>query len=116
MKRVERSPGALKYTIDFRHSPILEVKLGESFTLEIEDAPSGSYRTLEDVARLLDAGDLNYSPPKANPVPGPVYIKSVEPGGTLIVHVERLELDAQGGTYLRPGDKPLGGFFQWSDL
>ena len=116
MKRVERSPAALKYTIDFRHSPILEVKLGESFTLEIEDAPSGSYRTLEDVARLLDAWYLNYSPPKANPVTGPVYIKGVEPGDILIVHVERLELDAQGVTYWRPGHKPLGDSLKWSDL
>ena len=116
MKRVERSPKALKYTIDSQHAPILEVELGESFALATEDACSGSYRALGDAARLLDAWYLNYSPPKANPVTGPVYIKGVEPGDTLIVHIESVELDSQGVTYWRPGHKPLGDSLAWSDL
>jgi acetamidase/formamidase len=116
MKRVERSREALKYTIDFQHPPVLEVELGESFALETEDAPSGCYRTLDDAARLLDAWYLSFSPSKANPVTGPVYIKGVEPGDTLIVHIDRLELDSQGATYWRPGHKPLGDSLKWSDL
>ena len=78
MKRVERSPEVLKYTIDSQHAPILEVELGESFALATEDACSGSYRTLGDAARLLDAWYLNYSPPKANPVTGPVYCEAIK--------------------------------------
>jgi acetamidase/formamidase len=116
MKRVARSREALKYTIDFRHSPVLEVELGESFTLETEDAPSGTYRTLDDAARLLEAWYLNYSPSMANPVTGPVYVQGVDAGDTLIVHIERLDLDTQGATFWRPGHKPLGDSLKWSDL
>jgi acetamidase/formamidase len=116
MKRVARSRESLKYTIDFRHSPVLEVELGESFTLETEDAPSGTYRTLDDAARLLEAWYLNYSPSMANPVTGPVYVQGVDAGDTLIVHIERLDLDTQGATFWRPGHKPLGDSLKWSDL
>lgn len=116
MKRVERSREVLKYTFDFQHAPVLEVELGESFTLETEDACSGIYRTQEDAARLLDAWYLSYSPSKSNPVTGPVYIRGVEPGDTLIVHIESLELDSQGATYWRPGHKPLGDSLAWGDL
>ncbi len=116
MKRVERSRETLKYTIDSRHLPVLEVELGESFTVETEDAASGTYRTLGDAARLLDAWYLKRSPPMANPVTGPIYVKEVEAGDTVVVHIERLELDAQGATYWRPGHKPLGDSLKWSDL
>jgi amidase len=107
---------SLKYTIDFRHPPVLEVEQGEPFTLETEDAPSGTYRTSDDAARLLDVWYLRHSPPMANPVTGPVYIKGVKPGDTLVVHIDRLDLDAQGVTYWRPGHKPLGDSLKWHDL
>ena len=116
MKRVIRNHESLKYAMDFRHSPVLEVKLGESFMLETEDAPSGTYRVPEDAANLLDAWYLKHSPPMANPVTGPVFVEGVEPGDTLVVHIEELELDTQGATYWRPGHKPLGDSAKWSDL
>ncbi len=116
MKRIERSPEILKYTIDFQHTPVLEVELGESFALETEDACSGIYRTQEDTARLLDAWYLNYTPKMANPLTGPIYIRGVEPGDTLIVHIEGVELDSQAVTFWRPGHKPLGDSLAWSDL
>ena len=114
MKRIGRE--SLKYTIDFRHTPVSQVELGESFTLETEDAPSGLYRSLDDAARLLDAWYLRHSPPMANPVTGPVYINGVEPGDTLVVHIEGVDLDTQGVTYWRPGHKPLGDSLRWSEL
>ena len=75
MNRVKRSRESLKYTFDHRHVPVLEVELGESFTVETEGAASGSYRRPEDAARLLDAWYLNYSPSMANPVTGPIYVR-----------------------------------------
>jgi len=116
MNRVKRSRESLKYTLDHRHGPVLEVELGESFTVETEDAASGSYRRPEDAAHLLDAWYLNYSPSMANPVTGPIYVRGVEPGDTLVVQIERLELDSQGTTYWRPGHRPLGDSLRWSDL
>ncbi len=116
MKHVERSRENLKYTIDSRHPPVMEVEVGESFTLETEDAPSGLYRTLDDAARLLDAWYLKHSPPMANPVTGPVYVRGAEPGDTLAVNIERVEIDAQGTTYWRPGHRPLGDSVKWAEL
>jgi len=116
MKRVERSRDSLKYTLDHRHSPVLEVETGEAFVLETEDAPSGTYRRTEDAAHLLDAWYLNSSPSRANPVTGPVSIRGVEPGDTLVVEIEKLELDDQSVTYWRPGHKPLGDSARWKEL
>jgi len=116
MKRVERSPQSLKYAFDHRHAPVLEVELGESFTVETEDAASGSYRCPEDAAHLLDAWYLNFSPPMANPVTGPIYVRGAEPGDTLVVHIEHLALDSQGATYWRPGHRPLGDSLRWGEL
>jgi amidase len=116
MKRVERSRESLKYTIDFHQPPVLEVEPGEPFMLETEDAPSGTYRSLDDASRLLDAWYLKYSPSMANPLTGPVYIRGVEPGDTLAVHIDRLDLDTQGATYWRPGHQPLGDSLKWSEL
>jgi len=63
MKYVSRDRNLLKYAVDFRHAPVLEVEAGESFTLDTEDAPSGSCRSLGDGQKLLDAWYLNYSSP-----------------------------------------------------
>jgi len=116
VKCVKRSRDSLKYTFDHHHTPALEVEQGEPFVLETEDAPSGSYRKPEDAVHLLDAWYLKSSPSMANPVTGPVFIKGVEPGDTLIVDVENIELDAQSVTYWRPGHKPLGDSARWKEL
>jgi amidase len=116
MKRVERNGESLKYAFDFHHPPVLRVGLGESFVLETEDAPSGVYRTSDDAAQLPDPWYLKHSPPKANPITGPVFVEGVEAGDTLVVHIENLELDSQGATYWRPGHKPLGDSSRWKEL
>lgn len=116
MKRAERKPEELKYTLDFRQPPALEVEAGEPFIVETEDAPSGLYRSLDDAASLLDAWYLLYSPPKANPVTGPVYVRGAEPGDTLAVDIEGIEVDQQAATYWRPGHRPLGDSARWADL
>jgi amidase len=116
MKRVLRSQETLKYTFDFRHTPVLEVDPGEPFALETEDAPSGAYRTLGDAAKLVDVWYLKYSPPLANPVTGPVYVRGAEPGDTLAVSIDHLDVDTQGVAYWRPGHRPLGDSIRWSDL
>ena len=45
MKRVARNRDSLKYALDHRHTPVLEVEQDEAFVLETEDAPSGTYRS-----------------------------------------------------------------------
>lgn len=114
MKNIDR--GDLKYTFDFRHKSVLEVEPGEEFSVETEDAPSGEYRTPGDAAKLLDVWYLRHSPSMANPLTGPIYIKGVEPGDTLVITIVGIELDKQGVTYWRPGHKPLGDSVEWRDL
>jgi amidase len=116
MKRVERRSDLLKYTFDYQHAPVLEVEPGEPFVLETEDAPSGLYRAAEDAAHLVDAPYTRHSPPKANPVTGPIHIQGAAPGDTLVVHIDAIELDSQSVTYWRPGHRPLGDSARWSDL
>ena len=119
MKRATRDLETLKFTFAARHEPVLEVDLGEPFTLETEDAPVGSYRTPDDAAHLLDAAYRQHTPAKGNPATGPVFVKGVEAGDTLIVNIVDIELDEQdqqGCTYWRPGDKPLCDSMTWSDL
>ena len=116
MQRIERSRESLKYTFDFGHPAILKVEPGESFTLETEDAPSGAYRAPEDAARLLGAPYLRHSPPMANPITGPIHVEGAEPGDTLSVSIERIDVDSQGATYWRPGHKPLGDSARWPEL
>jgi len=116
LKRVERTRGALKYTFDHRHVPVLEVEQGESFVLETEDAPSGCYRKPEDAAHLLDAWYLKYSPAMANPVTGPVFIRGAEAGDTVIIEIENIELDEQSVTYWRLSHWPLGDSARWQEL
>lgn len=116
MKHVERSPQLLKYAFDHNHTPVLEVELGESFTVETEDAASGCYRCAEDAVHLLDAWYLNFSSPMANPVTGPIHVRGAEPGDTLVVQIEKVALDSQGATYWRPGHRPLGDSLRWNEL
>jgi amidase len=116
MKQLQRSRDVLKYAFDFQHPPLLEVEVGEPFVLETEDAPSGIYRSPDDAAHLLGARYVSYSPPLANPVTGPVHIKGAEPGDTLAVHIDSIELDSQSVTYWRPGHRPLGDSAKWSEL
>ena len=116
MQRIARNSDVLKYAFDFHGVPVMKVELGEPFLLETEDAPSGTYRTPADAAQLLDPWYLQHTPPKANPITGPVYVEGVEAGDTLVVHVENLEIDSQGVTYWRPGHKPLGDSLKWREL
>jgi acetamidase/formamidase len=45
MKRVERDPEKFRYVFSNKFSPVLEVKPGEEFTLETEDAFGGKIKT-----------------------------------------------------------------------
>lgn len=114
MKKLDRQD--LKYEVDFRHKPSLEVHCGEEFTVETEDAPSGEYRSPSDAAKLLDVWYLRHSPSMANPLTGPIYIRGAEPGDTVVITIVDIELDRQGVTYWRPGHKPLGDSLRWADL
>ena len=115
MKRIKRHQ-AMEYEFDHRHAPKIVVEQGESFVVETEDAGSGLIRNA-DVAPHLDAlPTRKFDPPKGNPIGGPIYVKGAERGDVLEVTVERIEVDEQGFTALRPGIGPLGDSKHWNAL
>ncbi|MCL4498915.1 MAG: acetamidase/formamidase family protein [Chloroflexi bacterium] len=87
-------------------SPVLEVEPGEQFILETEDALSGRVRSEADaqpeaMARFnaeRDAGRIG-----ANPVTGPVFVRGAEPGDSLAVRIQAIELESPGVTRFRHG-------------
>lgn len=112
MKRIPRSQ-ALCYEIDYRRSAILGVELGEVFEVETEDAASGRLRSAATLPTLENRPELKFHPPKVNPVAGPIFVRGVNPGDLLAVHIHDIEVDSQGFTNLRPGVGPLGDSKRW---
>ena len=95
--------------------PVLEVEQGEPFVLETEDALSGRVRSEADaqpepMARFhaeRDAGKIG-----GNPVTGPVFVRGAQPGDTLAVRIEAIDLDSPGVTRYRKEMIPLGHLFE----
>lgn len=94
--------------------PAIIIDPGQTVALETEDALSGRIRTPDDMRpeRLdrfhaeREAGIIG-----PNPVTGPIYIRGAEPGDTLVVRVDRIDLDGQGVTRFRKAWSPLGDLF-----
>lgn len=112
MQRIPRAQ-ALCYEIDYRRPPILEVEPGEVFEVETEDAASGRIRSADFVPSVENRPELRFSPPKVNPVAGPVFVQGIQPGDVLAVRIHEIEVDPQGFTSLRPGVGPLGDSKRW---
>ena len=114
MQRIIRQ-NALEYEFSAK-APVLTVGQGESFIIETEDAGSGQVRS-EDVApRLVHMPTRRATPPKGNPMGGPVYVIGAEPGDLLEVSIERVEVDSQGFTNWGPGRTAVGDDHRWPDL
>ena len=115
MQRITRDR-AMVYEFDWRHSPLLRVEQGESFVIETEDAGSGQIRSADAASHLEDFPTRGFSPPKSNPIGGPVYVEGAQRGDLLEVTVEAIEVDEQGFTNFRPGIGPLGDSYRWKSL
>lgn len=100
IKRVQSSS-----VLDRRDIPVATVGSGETFIMETEDAHGGYYRTTDDIRpeRLSEP-----RPDNRFPVTGPVYVQGAEPGDTLAVHIDNIELAGQGATTTRRGAGLLG--------
>ena len=113
MQKISREQ-AMKYEFDYRHEPLLRVRQGESFIIETEDAGSGLVRSTDVAPHIMDFPTRNFEPPKGNPIGGPVYIEGASRGDLLEVTIEKLIVDDQGFTNIRPGSGPLGDSYKWS--
>ena len=120
MQKINRGE-VTKYAFDWRDEPVLQVKQGESFQIETDDALSGLIEddsdnptihsfTDEHVIKLQDAW-----PPKYNPVVGPIHIDGCEPGDLLAVHLEFIDPWRYGYSGILPGIGPLGDSLKWQE-
>ncbi len=112
MKYVTREH--ISYLLSRELPPVLEVEQGEHFVLETEDALSGQARSNEAAASEAFAAfnarrDAGYLGP--NPVTGPVFVRGAEPGDTLAVRIEAIELESPGVTRYRRSTSPLAAIF-----
>ena len=112
MQRISRSQ-AMKYEFDHRDDPLLCVAQGESFVVETEDAGSGLIRSADAAPHIMDLPTRAFDPPKGNPIGGPVFVEGANRGDLLEVTVERIVVDQQGFTNIRPGQGPLADSWRW---
>ncbi|MFO0880843.1 MAG: acetamidase/formamidase family protein [Gemmataceae bacterium] len=115
MQRIVRDD-ARKFAFDWRDTPLLHVKPGESIEIETWDASSGFFRTPEDKAIPGRRPGFDRSPPLANPIAGPVYIEGARRGDTLVVRIDQIEVNDFSWVAVGPRRGPLGESTRWPEL
>lgn len=82
-------------SFDRRTQPAAYVRSGEIFAVDTEDSRGGLTRTPETSSPqyLREIRKKGYV---GNPVVGPVYVDTAEPGDTLAIHIHAQECDSQG--------------------
>src|SRR5262249_12811517 len=101
--RVPRSSVVFEYSS--RQEPALRGKPGEGRVVGRRWAYG------EHGAKQGDRlSDLDTS--KCDPLTGPIFVETAEPGDTLAVHIDHIELQGQGGQGIIPGL----GILEWEDL
>jgi len=77
------------------------IAIGETVCFRALDALGGQVRTETDILAELDFN-------RVNPATGPLRIRNVNPGDTLIVRIQNIEMDDQGAIVTGPGLGVLG--------
>src|SRR5438105_15040596 len=91
MQRISREQ-ARKYAFDWRDTPLLRVRPGESFEVETWDASTGYFKSPADKAIPALRPGFDRVPPQANPIGGPVLLAGAERGDTLVVTIEDIRV------------------------
>jgi amidase len=89
---VQYDPGdKIYFTYCYAHPPAAHVKPGDTVITNTRDASNDAF-TMSDKT-LAPKLDLT----KVNPQTGPFYIDGAEPGDTLVVHIDSIELNRDWG-------------------
>ncbi len=115
MQRILREQSR-KYAFDWRDTPLLRVRRGESFEIETYDAGTGYFKSPADKANPALRPGFDRTPPHANPIGGPVYLEGAERGDTLVVTVEDLVVADTSWIAIGPKRGPLGESSRWPEL
>lgn len=99
MKTITREN--LIYSLDKTHPPVLEIESGEEVKFLTCDCFSNEIETEDDLIM-----DIDFT--KVNPATGPVYVKGAEPGDTLKVKINKINVADQGIATVATGFGLLG--------
>ncbi len=89
---VQYNPGDKVYfTYCYAHPPATHIKPGDSVVTNTRDASNDAF-TINDKT-LAPRLDLT----KVNPQTGPFYVEGAEPGDTLVVHIDSIDLNRDWG-------------------
>lgn len=89
------------YRFDKVHPPVLEIDSGETVRIETYDARTGTIQSNDD---LLD----HPHPIGVNPATGPITIRDSEPGDSLTVELQKIDLAPAGFLAVKKGVGLLG--------
>ncbi|TEU19258.1 MAG: acetamidase [Anaerolineales bacterium] len=99
MKKLTRDTVFYAFSADLE--PALEIEPGEKVQMETHDCFCGQMQTEADTVETLDWE-------RVNPATGPVYIRGAQPGDTLAVDIEDVQVADQGAMVTVPGEGALG--------
>ena len=89
------------YSFSRDHRPVREVDPGDKIRFETYDARTGTILTENDL--------LAHPHPRGiNPATGPLFVRSAEPGDTLCVEIQDIQLASQGFIGIKAGTGNLG--------
>ncbi len=83
------------FKADPKNPAVLTIESGDTVVFECKDAFDQLIQKPEDLP-------INFDMERINPATGPVYINGAEPGDTLEVHIEKVEVAEQGSCCIIP--------------
>jgi len=94
MERISREH--VIYEMNKENEPVLTVESGTTVVFETQDCFSGEVQSEEDTI-----SDIDFS--KVNPATGPLYVNGANPGDTLKVKINRIDIEDEGSVLAAPG-------------
>jgi acetamidase/formamidase len=89
---VNYDPGDnVKFTYCYAHQPVAHINPGDTVITRTRDASNDAFSVSDKT--LAPKIDLT----KVNPQTGPFYVEGAEPGDTLVVHIDSIELNRDWG-------------------
>jgi acetamidase/formamidase len=104
---------AVSYLIDAAAEPVLEVSVGETFTIETWDCSTGSRLGKRPVP--TSTGPV-LGAPLVNPLAGPIRVVGSEPGGTVAVEILDIEIDPEASVVYTSRRGPLADSREWPEV
>ncbi|MHA2295061.1 MAG: acetamidase/formamidase family protein [Candidatus Hodarchaeales archaeon] len=83
------------FNADKTNPPVLKIESGDTIIFECRDA-------FNQVIKKPDDLPVDFDMERINPATGPVFVESAEPGDTLEVHIEKIDVAEQGACCIVP--------------